>query len=95
MRFIYKTLLDEKEKKEERDGMQMQRESGRNASSLGWHVLRISRSINHGKVVLGYKYRVGVSESIHSDCFKKNYKKANEFINQVSMTDGIPGRIHP
>lgn len=64
MRFVYKTLLDEKEKKEERDGMQMQRESGRNASNRGWHVLRISRSINHGKSVLGYKYRVGVSESI-------------------------------
>jgi predicted amino acid racemase len=71
MRFIYKTLLDEKEKKEERDGMQMQRESGRNASSLGWHVLRNSRSINHGRAVRGYIVRGGVSESIHSDCFKK------------------------
>ncbi len=50
--------------------MQMQRESGRYASILGWHVLRNSRSINHGMVVLGYKYQVGVSESIHQ-CFLK------------------------
>jgi len=71
MRFVYKTLLDEKEKKEERDGMQMQRKSGRNASILGRHILRISRSINHGRAVLGYKFRVGVSESIHSVCLKK------------------------
>jgi len=53
----------------------MQRESGRNASNLGWHVLRISRSINYGRVILGYKYRVGVSESIHSDCLKKKIVK--------------------
>jgi hypothetical protein len=71
MRFIYKTLLDEKEKKEERDGMQREMESGRNASILGWHVLRNSRSINYRRVVLTYKSRVGVSESIRSDCFKK------------------------
>jgi hypothetical protein len=71
MRFIYKTLLDENEKKEERDGMQREMESGRYASNPDWHVLRNSRSINQGKVVLGYKYRGGVSESIHSDCFKK------------------------
>jgi hypothetical protein len=45
--------------------MQMQRESGRNASNLGWHVLRISRSINHGRVVLAYISRAGLSESIH------------------------------
>jgi hypothetical protein len=33
IRFIYKTLLDEK-KKEEKDGMQPKRASGRNASSI-------------------------------------------------------------
>ncbi len=70
MSFIYKTLLDEKEKKGERDGMQMQRESGRNASIPGWHVLRNSKSINHGRVVLGYKLRVGVIESIQWLCLK-------------------------
>jgi hypothetical protein len=51
--------------------MQMQRESGRNASSLSWHVLRISRSINHVRVVLVYISRVGLNESIHSACLKK------------------------
>ena len=75
MRFVYKTLLDEKEKKEERDGMQMQRESGRNASNHGWHVLRISRSINHGRAVRDYIVRGGVNESIHSDCLKKKIVK--------------------
>jgi hypothetical protein len=59
-----------KNKKRKRDGMQMQRESGRYASILGWHVLRNSRSINQGMVVLGYKYQVGVSESIHRLCLK-------------------------
>jgi hypothetical protein len=51
--------------------MQMQRESGRNASNLGWHVLRISRSINHGRVVLAYISRAGVSESIRNLCLKR------------------------
>jgi hypothetical protein len=55
--------------------MQMQRESGRNASNPGWHVLRISRSISHGRVVLRYIFRVEVSESIHSDCLKKKIVK--------------------
>jgi hypothetical protein len=55
MRFIYKTLL--KRKKGERDGMQREMESGRYASNPGWHVLRNSRSIKLGRVVLAYKYR--------------------------------------
>jgi hypothetical protein len=55
--------------------MQMQRESGRNASNLGWHVLRISRSINHGRVVLVYINTMRVSESIHSDCLEKKIVK--------------------
>jgi hypothetical protein len=46
MRFIYKTLLDEKEKKEERDGMQREMESGRYASNRGWQILRNFKSIN-------------------------------------------------
>ncbi len=70
MSFIYKTLLDEKEKKGERNGMQRELESGRNASIPGWHVLRNSKSINHGRVVLGYKLRVGVIESIQWLCLK-------------------------
>jgi len=81
--FVYKTLLDEQEKKEERDGMQMQRESGRNASILGRHILRISRSINHGRAALSYKFRVGVSESIHSVCLKK--KIARKRMNLLIM----------
>lgn len=55
--------------------MQMQRESGRNASNLGWHVLRISRSINHGRVVLVYINTMRVSESINSDCLEKKIVK--------------------
>jgi len=55
--------------------MQMERESGRNASNLGWHVLRISRSINHRMAVLGYICRVEVSESIHSNCLEKKIVK--------------------
>jgi len=51
--------------------MQMQRESGRNASNRGWHVLHNSRSINHGRVVLGYKSQAGVSESINRLCLKR------------------------
>jgi len=31
---------------------------------LDWHVLRISRSINHVRTVLGYISTKGVSESI-------------------------------
>lgn len=95
MRFIYKTLLDEKEKKEERDGMQREMESGRYASILGWHVLRNSRSIKLGRVVLAYKYRYGVSESIQWLCLKsihrllegfffgiKTYRSAGRFLRQ-------------
>lgn len=42
----------------------MQRESGRNASNPGWQILRNSRSITHGTVILVYISREGVSESI-------------------------------
>lgn len=48
----------------------MQRQSGRNASNRGWHVLRNSRSIILGKVVLIYIVQERVSESIHWRCLK-------------------------
>jgi len=51
--------------------MQSECESGRNASNPGWHVPRISRSISHRMVVLGYISRAGVNESIHWRCLKK------------------------
>lgn len=39
---------------------------------LDWHVLRISKSINHVRTVLAYITPQGVSESIHSDSLKKS-----------------------
>lgn|GEM_PF-4776356 len=65
--------------------MQRQRESGRNASNLGWHVLRNSRSITHGNAVLVYILRVEVSESIQW--------AAHHFINQMAMTGNVKGSI--
>jgi len=50
--------------------MQRQRESGRNASNRGWHVLHNSRSIKPGKAVLIYIIQERVSESIHWCCLK-------------------------
>ena len=61
-----------KKKKEERDGMQSEHESGRNASNPGWHVPRISRSIIQAMVVLTYISQGGMGESIHRGSFK-NY----------------------
>jgi hypothetical protein len=43
--FIYKTLLDEKKKRGERDGMNRIRKCGRNASINGWHVPRSSSQL--------------------------------------------------
>jgi hypothetical protein len=39
---------------------------------LDWHVLRISKSINHVRTVLAYIITRGVNESIHSHCLKKS-----------------------
>jgi hypothetical protein len=52
--------------------MQRELESGRYASSPGWQILRNSRSINHGRVVLGYKHQGEVSESINRLASKSN-----------------------
>lgn len=57
-----------KKKKEERDGMQSEHESGRNASTPGWHVPRISRSIVQRMVIQIYIAQWEVSESIHRRC---------------------------
>lgn len=59
-----------KKKKEERDGMQSEHESGRNASTPGWHVPRISRSIVQRMVIQIYIAQWEVSESIHRLCLK-------------------------
>jgi hypothetical protein len=39
---------------------------------LDWHVLRISRSINHVRTILTYIITRGVSETIDWRCLKKN-----------------------
>ena len=54
----------------------MQRESGRNASNRGWHVLRNSRSIILGKAVLIYIIQERVIESIHSDGLKRRFVRS-------------------
>jgi hypothetical protein len=52
--------------------MQREWEGGRNASKHGWQILRNSRSITHGTVVLIYISGEGVSESIIWRCLKSN-----------------------
>lgn len=84
-------------KKEERDGMQSEDESGRNASTPGRHVPRISRSIMYRMVVLGYIVQVRVSESIR---FFFNHKKKclggeGDFIKQITMLDTPLERMSP
>ncbi len=52
--------------------MQREMESGRNASNPSWQILRNSRSITHGTVVLVYISGEGVSETIIRRCLKSN-----------------------
>ncbi len=52
--------------------MQSEHESGRNASTPGWHVPRISRSITQAMVVLIYISQGRMGESIQRRCLKNN-----------------------
>ena len=69
--------------------MQRQRESGRNASNRGWHVLRNSRSIKPGKAVLIYIIQERVSESIHWCCLKNEEEIQPPTVSHFRLLSGL------